>query len=209
MEFKQFVRESLVILFAVIILGVSVSFGNSSLFWVYLVSFLVIITSNVIVKKIAGYLLEIGVDIKFWTFYQYGFRQSSHFKKPVPMLWLSMILSFFSRGYLWWLAILEFDVSPKVERVARRHGLYRFTEVTEWHIAWIAIWGIIINIILGIIGYVAGFETFAKLSIYYSAWSIIPLSSLDGSKIFFSSRKLWVVVSVIVLALTFWAMMIV
>jgi hypothetical protein len=209
MEFNQNLKEIVIVLFAVIILGVSVSFWDISLLSVSLVSFLIIIGSNVITKKITGYFLEIGVDIKFWEWYQYGFRQASHFKKPVPMLWLPMVLSFFSRGYLWWLGILEFDVSPKVERASRRHGLYRFTEVTEWHVAWIAIWGIVVNIILGIIGYVAGFEIFAKLSIYYSAWAIIPLSSLDGSKIFFSSRKLWVVVSVIVLILTFWVMTIV
>ena len=70
--------------------------------------------------------------------------------------------------------------------------------MTDWHIALIAVAGIIINLIAAIIGYVAGFETFAKLNIWFAAWALIPLSSLDGSKIFFGSRPLWFTMLVIV-----------
>jgi hypothetical protein len=206
---KQFFKEFLIILVAGIFLGGSVSFGNRELFLASVISFIVIMGSNSITKKILGYFLEVSVEIRFWSWYQYGFRKASHFKKPVPMIWLPVVLSFLSRGYFWWLGVLEFDVASKAERVSRRHGLYRFTEVTEWHIAWIAIFGIITNLILGFIGYLIGFEYFAKFSIYYSLWSLIPLSSLDGSKIFFSSRKVWAVAAVVVGVLTLWAMAIV
>lgn len=208
MENNQFLKEILVMLIGGLILGASVSFGGG-LFLISAVSFIVIIGFNSFAKKAAGYLLEIGVEIKFWSWYQYGFRKASHFKKPVPMIWLPAALSFLSEGYFWWLGILEFDVAPKAERASRRHGLYRFTEVTEWHVAWIAICGIIMNLILGFAGYLIGLEYFAKLNIYYSLWSLIPLSGLDGSKIFFSNRKLWAVSAVIVGVLTLWAMSIV
>ncbi|MFA5061177.1 MAG: hypothetical protein WC494_02590 [Candidatus Pacearchaeota archaeon] len=209
MESKRFFKEILIVIIGCIFLGASVSFGNNGLFLASVVSFLIIMSSNSLTKKVVGYFLEIGVEIRFWSWYQYGFRKASHFKKPVPMIWLPVVLSFLSKGYFWWLGILEFDVIPKAERVSRRHGLYRFTEVTEWHIAWIALFGIIINLILGFVGYLVGFEYFAKLSIYYSLWSLIPLSSLDGSKIFFSSRKVWAIATVIVGILTLWAMAIV
>ena len=105
-----------------------------------------------------------------------------------------------------WLAILEFDVKPRIERVSRRHGLYRFSEMTDWHIAVIAAAGVFANILLAIIsysisGYFPGLETsfeyFAKLNVYYALWSLVPLSSLDGSKILFGSKLLWLTLAII------------
>jgi hypothetical protein len=156
-----------------------------------------------------GYIFEIKIDIKPWTWYQFGFAHKMHFKKPVPMLWLPLMISWISKGTMWWLAVLEFDVSPKTERIARRHGLYRYTQVTEWHIAMIAMWSIIATITIGIVGYIIGFELFAKLSIFYAMWSIIPLSSTDGSKIFFSSRLLWTLIFTILSILFFWGLVII
>jgi len=209
METKEFSKELFVIILASIILAIVVSFTNNKLIYSATLCFLIIISANTFIKKIIGSFLEIGVKIKFWSWHQYGFRKDSHFKNPVPMVWFPLILSLFTKGVLWWLAMLEFDVYPKTERVSRRHGLYRFTEVTEWHIAWIAIWGIIANLVLAVVGYLAGFELFARLSIYYTAWSIIPLSSLDGSKIFFSSRYLWATITVIVAVFLGWSLLIV
>ncbi|MDP2947587.1 MAG: hypothetical protein Q8N88_05725, partial [Nanoarchaeota archaeon] len=151
----------------------------------------------------------IAVKIKWWSVYQYGFRKDSHFKRHLPMFWLPLIISLISRGYLWWLAILEFDVTSKVERVSKKHGLYRFAEVTEWHVAGIAVAGIITNLVLAIIGYIIGFEKFAELGIYYTAWLMLPLSGLDGSKIFFASRKLWASTAIIVGIITAWAIVVV
>ena len=188
---ERIIQEIGIVILSAFILALTVSFSKFPIFYASLLSFAIIITVNVIAKKIAGYMFEIKVDIKPWTWYQFGFVSKMHFKKPLPMLWLPLIISWISKGTVWWLAVLEFDVSPKTERIARRHGLYRYTQVTEWHIAMIAMWSVIATIVAGIIGYVAGFELFAKLSIFYSVWSIIPLSSTDGSKIFFSSRLLW------------------
>jgi hypothetical protein len=61
----------------------------------------------------------------------------------------------------------------------------------------IAMWGIITNIVLAIIGYAAGQELFAKIAIYYSVWSILPISSLDGTKILFAGRALWLTMAII------------
>ena len=131
-----------------------------------------------------------------------------HFLKPIPMLWLPLLLALFSKGLIFWLGILEFDVKAKPERASRRHGLYRFTEVTEWHMAWIAAWGIIANLVFAIAAYIIGFELFAKLSIYYIAWSIIPLGKLDGSKIFFASRALWITIFTITAIILGWGLII-
>jgi len=204
MNIKDSLTEIFVVVLASLVLAISVSFNNISRSYVAGISFLIIIGANVLIKKIIGYFLEINVQTKFWSWYQYGFRKDSHFKKPVPMVWIPLLASLVSRGVFWWLAILEFDITPKTERVAKRHGLYRFTQVTEKHVAWIATGGIILNILLGIIGYIAGFELFAKLSIFFVAWSIIPLSNLDGSKIFFSSKKIWITIFTIILIILGW-----
>lgn len=187
----------------------SVAFKDSSILSLAIISFIIIIGGNVLMKKVIGYFFEINVKTKFWSWYQYAFRKDAHFKKPIPMLWLPLLLSLITNGFIQWLAILEFDVTPKTERVAKRHGLYRFTQLTEWHIAWIATWGIIFNFVLAIIGYIVGFELFTKLSIYFIAWSIIPLSGLDGSKIFFSSRGLWITLFTIISIILSWGLIII
>ena len=201
MDEKRALKEALVILLASIVLALSIAFKNTTLTLVAFVSFLIIITVNVFAKKVVGYYFETNVKTRFWSMYHFGLRKASHFKGSVPMVWLPLLLSLLTKGVLWWLAILEFDVEVKPERASRRHGLYRFTEVTEWHMAWIAIWGIIANVVVAIGGYILGFELFAKLGIYYAAWSLVPFSSLDGSKIFFGNKILWILMVIITVIL--------
>ena len=209
MNLKETGTETTIIILAAIILAMSISFQDTSIMYATTICFFIIIGANVLTKKAIGYLFEIDVKTKCWSWHQYGFRKDAHFKKPIPMIWLPLLLSLLTKGFFQWLAILEFDVTPKTERVAKRHGLYRFTQVTEWHIAWIATWGIILNFILAIIGYIAGFELFAKLSIYFITWSILPLSGLDGAKIFFSSRGLWITIATILIIVLGWGLTIV
>ena len=198
METKEQVAEIIIIFVAAIILGITVSFPSLSAVISSIIYFIVIITVNIAIKKFISYYLEAKVTTRFWSWYQFGFTKQAHFKKPIPMLWLPPLLSFVSKGYFLWLAILEFDIKAKSERVSKRHGLYRFSEITDWHIASIAAGGIALNLILGILGYLAGFEFFAKLSIWYAFWSIIPISGLDGSKILAGSRALWFTLLVII-----------
>ena len=209
MEWKEQGREIFVILLAIVLLAVSISFSDTTIMYKALLSFAIIIIANVIAKKITAYLLEADIKIRFWSWYQYGLKKGSHFKKPLPMAWLPLLLSLVSQGMIWWMAILEFDVKPRTERVSRRHGLYRFTEMTGGHLALIATIGIITNLVLGVIGYVAGFELFAKLSIFYAAWSLIPISNLDGTKILFGSRGLWFTMFVILAIFLGWGLSII
>jgi hypothetical protein len=206
MDVREKVKSVTTFVLAALVLALTVSFRKESLLWSSFLTFLLIIGINIVAKKIAGYYFETNVKHKFWSWYYFGFRKDSHFKTPLPMIWLPLLISLFSRGALWWLSVLEFDVEAKSERVSRRHGLYRYTQVTEWHMAWIAIWGIVGNIALAVLSYLAGFETMAKLSMYYAMWSAIPLSSLDGSKILFGSRALWITVAAVLLIIFGWGL---
>lgn len=205
MNLKEELKELMVILLSSVVLALSVAFNKTSLLPSLILSFVIIIGLNILVKKSVGYFFETKVTTKFWSWYNFGFRKDSHFKRPVPMLWLPLILSLISRGFFWWFSILEFDVEAKTERVSRRHGLYRFTEVTELHIGLIALWGIITNLVIAIIAYLIGFELFAKLSIYYAAWNLIPLSSWDGAKILFAGRAMWIISAAITFLMAIWA----
>ena len=205
MNNKEYGKELAVVILATIILAIAASFRDRTIFYAAALSFLLIFLINITIKKIVGYVFQTDVKTKFWTWYQYGFRTDWHFKKPLPMLWLPLLLVLITKGFFLWIGILEFDVEAKTERVAKKHGLYRFTQVTEHHMAWIAIWGLIMNFVFAIAAYIAGFELFTKLSIYFIAWSVIPLGGLDGSKILFGGKVKWSIFFTIAIALLVWA----
>ncbi len=211
MDFKRAGNEILIILLVAIVLAVSLNYPSQGLnnFFVIGGIFFLILLVNTVAKKFFAYNLETDVNLKLWTWYKFGLRKGQHFNKPVPMVWLPILTSLITKGIFVWLPLIEFDVAPRPERITRRHGLYRYTEVTEWHIALIAAFGILATIVIGILGYFAGFESFAKYSIIFAVWSLLPISRLDGSRIFFGSRNLWFTMVVIVLAIFFWALTIV
>lgn len=201
-------KEIATILLAAVILALAFSFGNTEIFYAAALSFLIIISINVLAKKIVGFHFETAVITKFWTWHQFGLRKDMHFSSPIAMAWLPLLLSLFTKGNFLWLGILEFDIKAKAERVTKRHGIYRFTEVTEWHMALIAMWGLIANLILAIGGYILGFELFAKLSIYFIAWSMVPLGRFDGARMFYASRGLWVTIATITAIILGWGLII-
>jgi len=63
----------------------------------------------------------------------------------------------------------------------------------------IAAVGVFANIFFAIIGYLINQPEFAKLNIYFAFFNLIPLSELDGNKIFFGSLILWVLLIIITL----------
>jgi hypothetical protein len=201
---NQKIKELSTILIAIIVLSLIIIFngvrGETNFikdFPPAFISFFIIISVSIFAKKIVAYHYEADITTKFWEFYRYGLQKGHHLKKSTPMVWLPIMLSLFSRGTIWWLGILEFDIKPRPERVSKRHGLYRFSEITEWNIAIISMWGVIACLILSTIGYIAGFEAFARIATFYAAWSIIPISTLDGTKIFFGSRGIWSTITII------------
>jgi hypothetical protein len=206
MEKHKILKEILTIVLASIILAIAVSFPNMKDFLVPFYSFLIIIFASALVKKVYAYYLEADTKIKFWSLYQYGFRRKSHFARPVPMLWLPLI---FAPLKFLWFGILETEIIARTERVSKRHGLYRFSEMTDWHIALISTIGIITTLILAVIGYTFNFEIFGRLAVYYAIWSIVPIGGLDGTKIFFGSRLLWTTLTIFLLIIFGWTILIV
>jgi Zn-dependent protease len=155
---------------------------------------------NILAKKIASFYLDSEIEIKLWGIRRYGFRPSRYFKRPFPSgILFPVILSLISLGNFIWMACLVFDVKPKIYRAAKRHGLYSYSEMTEHHIGLIAAAGVIASLVFAVIGYLLGFSEFSRLSIFLAFFNMIPLSDLDGNKIFFGSLVLWAFLAALVL----------
>ena len=153
---------------------------------------LAVVALNVLAKKTSCYYLDSEIEIKLWEVKRYGFKPGRNFKNAFPAgIIMPFITAAISFGYFIWMSCLVFDVKPKVYRAAKRFGLYSFSEMTEYHIGLIAASGVVINLVFAIIGYLIGFNEFARLNIYFAFFNMIPLSDLDGNKIFFGSLVMW------------------
>jgi hypothetical protein len=206
MENHKILKEVAVVILASIILAIAVSFLEPQTFLASFYSFLIIIFVSALVKKSYAYYLEADTKVKFWSVYHYGFKKIAHFGRPLPMLWLPLILA--PIGFPW-LGIIETEIIARTERVSKRHGLYRFSEMTDWHIAIINTFGIIATLILAVVGYILGFDAFSQLAVMYAIWSVIPIGGLDGTRIFFGSRFLWTTLALFSIIIFGWLMIIV
>ena len=194
-------KEITAIAISAIILAFVISLMQSIEIFAYsCLTILLVILINLAAKKITSFYLDSEIETKLWEIRRYGFKPHKYFKKPFPLgAFLPLVTTAFSLGYFKWMAPLVFEVKPKIHRAAKRHGLYSFSEITESHIGLIASSGIIINLIFAIIGYLIGFSDFARLNIYYAFFNMIPISDLDGNKIFFGSLVLWSFLTALVL----------
>lgn len=190
---------------AVVIISIILAFTISlikttQIFSYVLLAVFLTIMLNIIGKKIASFYLDSEIKIKMWEISRWGYKPSYYFKKALAVgAILPIVLKFLTLGHFNWLACLTFEVKPKSYRAAKRYGTYAFSEMTEAHIGRIASWGIVTNLIFAIIGYLTGFPEFARLNIYYAAFNMIPLSNLDGNKIFFGNLVWWSFLGAIVL----------
>jgi Zn-dependent protease len=194
------------IILAIVVFGIAVSlesyfYGDVSgpmlLVWGIL-SAAIVILLNIFTKKVVAYVLDAEVESKTWTWQRFGFYERSYFKKAVPLgFLLPLFLSLLTLGYVKFLALLEYDVYASKSRASKKIGHFRFSEMTETHIAAIGGFGILANLVLMGVAYVLGFSDLARFSAYYAFANVLPLSNLDGVKIFFGSRIAWYLLAAI------------
>jgi Zn-dependent protease len=198
-EFAALIISSIIIAFSITLVK------DLNIFLLVLLGVFILILVNVLVKKMAAYLLESEIEIKIWEIRRFGFKTNQYWKKPFPLgafaPLISRVILFPLNGFVW-MASLVFDVKAKAYHTAKRHGIYSFSEMTEEHIGKIAATGIFANLILAVIFYFAGgdFGTlFAKLNIWFVFFNMIPISDLDGNKIFFGNLVLWSFLAIVTL----------
>jgi Zn-dependent protease len=200
-------REALILPLIILIIAFSINlslsiFDEWETFFYTFLAVAVVILANIFIKKLIAYRLDSEIEMRVWEVGKYGFTRDKHSKKPFPLgafvPLVSKIILFPLKSFVW-MACLVFDVKPRIYRGAKRFGLYTFSEVTEYHLGLIAASGIIMNLVLSIVGYLLGFPLFARLNIYYAFFNMIPVSDLDGNKIFFGNLIMWAFLASLVL----------
>jgi Zn-dependent protease len=188
-------KEIISVIIATIVLGFVVSFPASwNSFFIALVLVFIMLGVNILAKKAAAYFFDCSAETGIWSFQRYWYYKGAHLKKPFPIgVVLPILLSLISLGKIMWFAVAEFDLTPLSSKATKRHGLYRYSEVTEWNFANIAAIALIANLILAAIGYIIGnpLLNFAKWNIFFVLFNLLPVGNLDGRKILMGSRVLW------------------
>lgn len=194
-------KEILIFILAALVMGYALSFkGFSWLLWPKMAGLsLLIILVHSAGQKLSAKAFHCSTESKLWTFTQYWFTKRAYFKKPFPAwLFVPLLLTFASLGYIKWLALTTFEVTALPSRAAKG-----FARVTEWHLALIAAAGLFFNIFLAFFSQLLGFHFFAALNLYFVLFNLLPISTLDGTKVFFGSRLLWIFSVVFAIALLF------
>jgi len=194
-------KELAIIIAVSIVLAFTISLLRSlDLFLYTLLAVFIVIMINYLAKKVSAFFLDSEIEVGLWEVKRYWYKTHQRFKKAIPAgVIFPIVIIVLSYGYIYWMACLVFDVKTKIHRAARRWGLYTFSEITEHHIGLMAAWGIIANLVFAIIGYLTGFEEFARLNIYFAFFNLLPISDLDGNKIFFGSMILWALLAALTL----------
>ena len=192
---KEIFIISLIIVIFAFSINISLSLiENWKTFFWSVIAVAIVVLGNVFAKKIMAYNLDSEIEMQVWETGKNPLflhkRKTSSFPMGAFLPIISKIILFPFKNFIW-MASLVFDVRPRIYRGAKRHGLYTFSEITEYHIGLIAASGIAINLLFSLFGYLLGFSLFSRLSMYYAFFNMIPLSELDGNKIFFGSRILW------------------
>jgi len=196
-------KEMLWILIITAVLSISISLIETwETFFLIVLAILIILVINLVAKKAMAYYLDSEIEIAPWGIKRYGFKPEQQFRKPFPAgIFLPIIVSALSLGNFIWMASLVFEVKPKVYKSAKRHGIYAFSEITEGQIGLIAAAGIFANLIAAVVSYLIGWPIFTQLSIWYAFFNMLPISELDGNKIFFGNLILWsFLASIVVIA---------
>ena len=218
-------KEIIAVVVSSLIIAFSITlFETWKIFLYALLAIFSVIVLNILGKKIMSYHIDSEIEVNLWEikrtglFYFFNFlpfkatHPSRKLSRPFPAGAFFPIVSkifLFPFNSLVWMASLVFEVKPKVHRAAKRYGLYSFSEMTEWHIGLIAAAGIVTNLIFALVGYLINFPEFSRINIYYAFWNILPLSDLDGNKIFFGSAILWTFLASVVLVGVFFALFVI
>ena len=206
-------RELIPIIISIIIITLLLMFNDSkleltkSLFISSLIISALIILVSVFSKKITSKIIDVKTEIQTWEFKRYWFATRSELKKPLPIgILLSLLLGFLSGGFVKFLALLQFKSEALPSKLAKKFGARRFSAIMDWDEALIAFYSTVAILILAIIAKIiyanltinsnlltsSIFFDLAKFSFYYCCYNLIPFSILDGSKIFYGSRPLYV-----------------
>ena len=160
------------------------------------------------VKKRIAKKHALRIEHTVWKFSRYWYYESSYLKKPFPIgLLLPFCMGFFSLGYIQPFTFLQFE-SENISsiRLLKARGYKRALRkefIHEADLANTAAAGFYALTILALLGYVLlkaniplGFDL-AKFAFAYNLWNLVPISNLDGTKLFFGSTIQWTLILIL------------
>jgi len=171
---------------------------SSNFLWIAIISAIIILVS-VFCKKLTAKIIDIKIEHKFWQVERVWFGKGRHLKNPVPAGIITPAL-FPLLPYLKWVcfSFLQFESKALPGKAVKKYGTKRFSSVTEFDLSMISFYGILGVLIISILAKLTttSFPSLqlillSKYSLYYAIWNILPISQLDGAKLFFGSSRLF------------------
>ena len=196
-------REILSLCSSILILGFVFGFddGQETLkfgYWVLNLFKSLIFVTIVFVLYLSAQKLQarhFGADCtyKIWSLQRFGFnvRHKIPFKIPIGII-LSLFFVFISKGKLTFTAIGEKEINSNIKTGRKR------IDITEFEESLIILAGPLMNVLLimvaNIISNVSNInlDLFVNINFYFALFNLLPLPGLDGMKLFFGSRSLYI-----------------
>ncbi len=159
-----------------------------------------VILIHEIAHKIVARKKACESHFRLWEIKRYGFFRKSKFPKKIlgkkiggffAGIFLPIITIFLSLGSI---KLFLVGTSEAKEIEHKRIGK-KYTKITEFETAIIALAGPLTNLFIALIFQtlaLPGFETFIEMNYLMAIYSMIPISQLDGAKIFFGSIFLYI-----------------
>jgi len=193
-------KEMTIVALAIVLMTLVISFSKGELkiekVLLYFLFSLIILLLSVFAKKIIARVINVEIEQNFWQWQRYGLAKRSYFKRPIPLgLILPAFLSIISLGAIKAFCFLQFTAKALPSKVVKKYGAKRFSGIMEWDDALIVFYSVIPLLALALLSRIIALsETIelSKITIYYVIWNLIPISNLDGTKLFFGSRPLFI-----------------
>jgi len=194
-------KEVSIIIIAIVLMSLIIILHEKSInfLWIVIISALIILIS-VFCKKLTARIIDIAIENRFWQVGRVWFGKGRHLKNPLPAgIIIPAILSLISTGFITCFSFLQFEAKALPGKAVKKYGAKRFSEIMEWDLCMIGFYGILGLFLLSVIAKIfssyffeANLMMLAKYSFYYAVWNLLPLSSLDGAKMFFGSSRLYI-----------------
>lgn len=200
MEQKEFTNILVsIILFSAIVSLEKIIFGSFQDIPKLILFSTSIILIGVFAKKIVARSLDIDVEHEIWTWKRYGLKNTEVFKNPLSAgIIIPLLVSALSLGIAKVPLFLTFETKALKSKGFKKKLGYKYSGITDKENSVIASAGIGSILFLGIISYLLPttiFEEFFKLATYYAFFNMFPISRLDGTQIYFGSKKTWTILA--------------
>ena len=178
------------------------TWGSNFIYVLILV--LITVVVNLFGYKFAAKQYQSKAVYKLWDIEQLWFKKKwgikkLWLKKTLPIkktgnfyfgIILAIIITLMSAGTAFFTAISTFSIT-ETKKLGRR-----FSKLEESEEGKIALIGLMANVILLMVFQVLSIDKGVSINSWFILWHILPISDLPGSKIFFSSKTLYIFVIV-------------